>query len=275
MPVDDDELSMPEDEDESDELDDMEDPRITELGSDEEDKKPVPGLIKATQETKKNESKGKNKRPAEDSLLEDKDAKPTTDGILDKALKKESPKPESVQVNGEQKLSKSQQKKLRKKMKDNTGNAVEVRQEVDGEDEGEKLTTEVKKEAPDGKTKSVQFAETLIKGPGVNGTGSTVDKNEKKEEKSEKGSKQQNPRTVQGVTIDDKKTGTGPQAKKGDKVSARYIGKLENKRQFDGELTSTSCESAEQEVCGLHRKRRRRKRRKRKSRLKEGEAQDK
>jgi hypothetical protein len=38
---------------------------------------------------------------------------------------------------------------------------------------------------------------------------------------------------VKGVTVDDKKLGTGPAAKKGDRVSMRYIGKLTDGKVFD------------------------------------------
>ncbi|KAL1889339.1 peptidylprolyl isomerase fpr3 [Ceratocystis pirilliformis] len=40
-------------------------------------------------------------------------------------------------------------------------------------------------------------------------------------------------RVVQGVTIDDRKVGTGRAAKKGDTVGMRYIGKLDNGKVFD------------------------------------------
>ncbi|QIW98493.1 hypothetical protein AMS68_004011 [Peltaster fructicola] len=40
-------------------------------------------------------------------------------------------------------------------------------------------------------------------------------------------------KTIAGVKIDVRKVGTGPAAKKGDRVSMRYIGKLENGKVFD------------------------------------------
>ncbi|CAD0083487.1 unnamed protein product [Aureobasidium vineae] len=40
-------------------------------------------------------------------------------------------------------------------------------------------------------------------------------------------------KTVNGVTIDDKKIGSGPAAKKGDRIGMRYIGKLQNGKVFD------------------------------------------
>jgi FK506-binding nuclear protein len=142
--------------DESDELDDVEDPRVTEVDSEEE----APELV----ETGK---KGKNKRAAEDESLDDLIAK------------------------DESKLSKKQQKKL----KNNQGEAV---------------AADDKKDA-----KKVQFAKNLEQGP----TGSA---------KPAVGVK-----VVQGVTVDDRKIGTGRTAKSGDTVGVRYIGKLQNGKQFD------------------------------------------
>lgn len=142
---------------ESDDLDDVEDPRVTELDSDEE----VPKLVDTTK-------KGKNKRSAEEAEN------------LDELIAKDGAK-----------LSKKQQKKL----KNNQGEAV---------------AAEDKKDA-----KKVQFAKNLEQGP----TGST---------KAAVGVK-----TVQGVTIDDRKIGAGRVVKNGDSVGVRYIGKLQNGKQFD------------------------------------------
>jgi len=96
----------------------------------------------------------------------------------------------------EKKLSKKQLKKL----KANDGKAVEV-------------TTDSKaKEA-----KKVQFAKELEQGP----TGSPVAA-EKKGEKTPSAK-----RVIHGVTVIDSKVGDGDIAKKGSKLSMRYIGKLE------------------------------------------------
>ncbi len=86
-------------------------------------------------------------------------------------------------------------KKQQKKLKNNQGEAV---------------AADEKKDA-----KKVQFAKNLEQGP----TGST---------KAAVGVK-----VVQGVTIDDRKIGTGRVAKNGDSVGVRYIGKLQNGKQFD------------------------------------------
>ncbi|KAI0661431.1 hypothetical protein C8Q70DRAFT_971440 [Cubamyces menziesii] len=59
-------------------------------------------------------------------------------------------------------------------------------------------------------------------------------KQEKKKEKAEKEKPKAQTKTVAGgVKVTDHKTGSGPQAKAGDMVSMRYIGKLENGKIFD------------------------------------------
>ena len=156
---------------ESDDLDDVADPRVTELDS-EDDGEEAPALVPA--------KKGKNKRSADES--EGLDAMITDS-------KDEEPK-----------LSKKQAKKL----KNNKGEAV--------------ASEEAKKKDAKG-DKKVQFAKELEQGP----TGSASKDAEKK-----------SVRVVQGVTVDDRKIGTGRSAKNGDTVGMRYIGKLQNGKQFDG-----------------------------------------
>lgn len=150
-------------EDESDGLDGIDDPRVTEVDSEEE----APKLVAA--ETKK----GKNKRAAEEAPE-----------ALDDLIAKD-----------ETKLSKKQQKKL----KNNKGEAVAA-------EEGKKSD------------KKVQFAKNLEQGPtgsGKNGKPATGVK------------------VVQGVTVDDRTIGKGRSVKNGDTVSLRYIGKLQDGKQFD------------------------------------------
>lgn len=157
-------------------MDGLENPRITELGSDDEE---PPKLVQASKD-----KKGKNKRSAEEAES------------LDDMISKEG--------DNNEKLSKKQQKKL----KNNEGKAV---------------AAEAKDSAAD--KKKVQFAKNLEQGP----TGSPLPKkDDKKEEKPTSGVK-----VVNGVTIDDKKQGTGPAAKKGDRIGMRYIGKLTNGKVFD------------------------------------------
>ncbi|KAI1409778.1 hypothetical protein F5Y13DRAFT_169452 [Hypoxylon sp. FL1857] len=101
----------------------------------------------------------------------------------------------------ETKLSKKQQKKL----KNNKGEPVVKKEEA--------------KDTPSKADKKVQFAKNLEQGP----TGSAA---------AEKGATL-GVKTVQGVTIDDRKIGSGRVAKKGNKVEVRYIGKLQDGKVFD------------------------------------------
>lgn len=154
------------DSDASDDLDGLEDPRVQEIETDEEE---APKLVAA--------KKGKNKRAAEEA-----------EG-LDELMAKDDAK-----------LSKKQQKKL----KNNQGEAV---------------AAEEKKDA-----KKVQFAKNLEQGP----TGSAEKAKQSKDTKPATGVK-----VVQGVTIDDRTIGNGRTVKNGDTVGVRYIGKLQNGKQFD------------------------------------------
>lgn len=232
-------------EDESDELDNLEDPRITEIHTDEEE---VPKLVKNEPAPKK----GKHKRSAEDSEEE----KPANlDDIIAKSLK---PEPTT---NGEPRLSKKQLKKL----KNNAGKAVEAAVE----NQSVRKQEPAAKDSPVAKTdKKVQFAKNLEQGP----SGSSKDtkpnakegakegaKEPKKESKNEakKESKTEpevqskingespkaslGPKILQGgVKIEDKKPGKGPACKKGNKVGMRYIGKLLDGKVFDGKCSLLS-----------------------------------
>ncbi|KAI0896902.1 hypothetical protein F4806DRAFT_463274 [Annulohypoxylon nitens] len=106
----------------------------------------------------------------------------------------------------EAKLSKKQQKKL----KNNKGEAVAAKEAAKAES----------KEASKGDKgdKKVQFAKNLEQGP----TGPAAEKG------ASLGVK-----VVQGVTMDDRKIGSGRVVKKGNKVEVRYIGKLQNGKVFD------------------------------------------
>jgi len=172
------------DEDEVDGLDDLENPRITELDDDD-----APALVPAPA------AKGKNKRVAEDDSMVDASMTSATSA-----------------TDGEKPLTKSQKKKLAKKMKDNEGNAV--------------AAPDADKPASAKSDKKVQFKEGLVQGPTPSGNASSP--------APAKETKESGPRVVQGVTIDDRKVGSGPAAKKGDRVSMRYIGKLDkDKKVFD------------------------------------------
>ena len=164
-------------ESEVDELDGLQDPRVTEIDSEEE----APKLVAV------DNKKGKNKRPAEEENLDDMIAKSS--------------------AAAETKLSKKQQKKL----KNNKGEAV---------------AAEDAKETPSKGDKKVQFAKNLEQGP----TGSAAP--EKAAGKASLGVK-----NVQGVTVDDRKLGSGRAVKKGDRVDVRYIGKLQDGKVFDGKFS--------------------------------------
>jgi FK506-binding nuclear protein len=186
-----------------DDLDDLEDPRVMEVDSEEE----APKLIKSKKEEKKNK-----KRTADDS-----DEEISKDAIK-KLLKTEDPT-----ENGE-KLSKKQKKKL----KNNAGEAAEA-PKAESKPADKKAAKDTKGEKDNASAnasgKKVQFADKLEQGP----TPTKADNN--------KGPKAW---TVQGVKIDQRKAGSGPGAKKGDKVGMRYIGKLKDGKQFDGKLFNSS-----------------------------------
>ncbi|KAK3335379.1 hypothetical protein B0T19DRAFT_351219 [Cercophora scortea] len=115
----------------------------------------------------------------------------------------------------EKKLSKKQLKKL----KNNEGKAVVTEEAKTPAKEAAAAPVE-KSPASAKADKKVQFAKNLEQGP----TGPAKEQ----AEKAAGGVK-----VVQGVTIDDRKLGTGRTAKSGDKVGMRYIGKLQNGKVFD------------------------------------------
>lgn len=196
----DDEEIDDEDELSEDDLDDMEDPRITEVASDED----IPALVSAGKKDKKTpaakDPKGKNKRAASESADEE---------ALEEQIAK-SIKAGEATTNGDAKLSKKAQKKL----KNNAGQSVPA------------AAADKKEEAPSSakSDKKVQFAEKLEQGPTPSPSAASKDS----KPKAALGQK-----VVQGVTIDDKKLGSGPAAKKGNTIGMRYIGKLKDGKVFD------------------------------------------
>ncbi|KAF2495310.1 hypothetical protein BU16DRAFT_386257 [Lophium mytilinum] len=191
-----DEDELDDEDEEDDVLDSIKDPRITEVDSEEEE---APKLVKAAK------SKGKNKRPADDS---DDEQAVTLDDLISKSMK---PEPAA---NGEQHLSKKERKKLKKN--DGQATAVETPAKKDESKKDQKDTPNSAKG-----DKKVQFAKNLEQGP----TGSPLAANGKNGVKKEESPKT-GPKIVQGVTVDDKKLGKGPAAKKGDRIGMRYIGKF-------------------------------------------------
>lgn len=212
---DEDEIEDYDEDEEDDELDDMEDPRIMELDTDEEE---APKLVKDDQRPA---GKGKNKRSAPESS----DEEPASlDDIMAKSLK-----PAEPAANDEPKLSKRQLKKL-KKQKKNNGEAVEVENATNKETLAtlDAKSDIGKKEPSTNGEKKVQFAEKLEQGPTPSPAAKATDT-------SPSPAATLGVKTVQGVKIDDRKLGTGPAAKKGDRVGLRYIGKLaDTGKVFDG-----------------------------------------
>ena len=192
---------------ESDDLDDLADPRVTEVGSDEE---AVPKLVKATA------GKGKNKRPAEESADEDED-EDNLDAIMAKSLKKPEATSTEAAANGETKKLSKAEKKRQKKLKKNDGEGAPA-----GSDETKKDAS-----SANGSEKKVQFAKNLEQGPTPSATPASS------AAKSDKSSTSVGVKEVQGVTVDDRKLGGGPAAKKGSRIEMRYIGKLDNGKVFD------------------------------------------
>lgn len=192
---------------EIDELDDLEDPRITEV----DDEMDMKTLIKQAGELKK----GKNKRPAEDSG----DEEPALDDMISKSLKKDPTATAAAEpaTNGEtKKLSKSE-KKRQKKLKTNEGAAADA-----------PAVAAATPETSGAKDKKVQFAKNLEQGPTPSPAQSSTAK-----ASTPTASTTPSVRTVQGISIDDRKVGSGPAAKKGNTLSMRYIGKLDSGKVFD------------------------------------------
>ena len=198
------------DEDSIDELDDMEDPRIMELDEMEE----APALVKADAKkaaAKPTKNKNKNKRAASESADEEEAGAGAT--TLDELIAKEA-KATQPPVNGDKPLSKKQLKKLKK----NDGAAAEAPVAA--------KKAEVEPSSSAKSDKKVTFAHQLEQGPTPTKAG------EKATEKKDANAKS-TVKTVQGVIIDDRKPGSGQAAKNGDRISMRYIGKLEDGKQFD------------------------------------------
>lgn len=180
---------------ESDGLDELENPRITEVESDEE----IPKLVNA---------KGKNKRAAAGS-----DEEAGLDELIAKDAKSKAA------TNGDTNISKKQQKKLKK----NNGEAASVDVKKETKDAKESPTPS---SAPSAKVdKKVQFAKNLEQGP--------LSSSQDKKSAAENSTGTLGIKDVQGVRLDDKKLGKGPVAKSGNTVSLRYIGKLEDGKVFD------------------------------------------
>lgn len=203
-----DELNMYGEESESDDLDDLEDPRIREVDTDEEVEVNGTGkkAQKKTNKKAEEEKVGKKAEKAEKKSL--KRAAEESEGeelTLDDLIAKSKEVVEAA-ATPEKKLSKKQLKKL----KANDGKALDATAET--------------------KAKEVRFAKELEQGP----TPSAAVEKKTEKKKPEPVGKQS--KVVQGITIMDSKIGTGPAAKRGNKLAMRYIGKLENGKVFDSNV---------------------------------------
>lgn len=194
--------------DESDELDDLDDPRVMEIDNEEEKPQTLPAPAK----------KGKNKRPAED------DAEPdvSLDDIMAKSLRKD----DAAQSEQPKKMTKAE-KKAAKKLKNNEGEPAPAPAQSKKETAQSNGTP-----SSDSDKKKVQFAKNLEQGPTPSKTDAKAEaKANSKDKKSS--SVSLGVKDVNGVTVDDRKIGSGPAAKKGSRLEMRYIGKLDNGKVFD------------------------------------------
>ena len=114
---------------------------------------------------------------------------------------------DAVEEGDEKQLSKAEKKRLKKKLKAEGGQAVAA--EIENKANGEK---EKKKDKGDGKGEKKD----------------TVKATDKKDASVPKEKE-----LTGGIKAKDIEIGTGPQAKKGNTVSMRYIGKLQNGKVFD------------------------------------------
>lgn len=135
-------------------------------------------------------------------------------------------------TDGEAKLSKKQQKKLNKKLKTDDGKAVsngDVKPEESGKKSAKK-EDQVKEEKKSEKKEKKK------------------DKKEGEKEESKKAGELKE--TSSGLKIKDHKTGSGKTAKKGDKVSMRYIGRFMDGKVFDSN-TQKGKKPVRQCLCTL------------------------
>ena len=80
-------------------------------------------------------------------------------------------------------------------------------------------------------------------------------KEEKKDKKAKKEKEGKKVKVVEkegGLKLEDHKVGSGPQAKRGDRVSMRYIGKLTNGKEFDKNTGGKPVSNARLYTTGYH-----------------------
>ena len=196
--IEDDEEDSDEDDSDDDDYDLPPDADLEELDSDEDDElDELDEIANRIEEIESDEEAPQltDAKKAKGKKRPAEDAEPSLDDLMAK----------SATSVDETKLSKKQAKKL----KNNQGDAVAAQEDKD--------------------KKRVQFAKTLEQGP----TGSAAKEVAAKEAPKDAGKGKLGVKVVQGVTIDDRKLGSGRVVKNGDRVGMRYIGKLENGKVFD------------------------------------------
>lgn len=134
----------------------------------------------------------------------------------------------------DKKLTKKEKKALKRSADEASADSTQKKQK--GAD-GKAVATDTPTKKED---KKVKFAKNLEQGPTPSPTQKKDEAPKKKEEKpkKEEAAKKSAPRVVNGVTIVDATDGSGPQAKNGQRISVRYIGKLQkNGKQFDANVS--------------------------------------
>lgn len=134
----------------------------------------------------------------------------------------------------DKKLTKKEKKALKRSADEASAESTQKKQK--GAD-GKAVATDTPTKKED---KKVKFAKNLEQGPTPSPAQKKDEVPKKKEEKPKKEEAAKKPasRVVNGVTIVDATDGSGPQAKNGQRISVRYIGKLQkNGKQFDANVS--------------------------------------
>ena len=216
---------------ESDELDELEDPRITELHSDAEEE--TPQLVAPN---------GKKRRAS--------DSEDGLDEIIAQSMK---PETNGEVPNGEAKLSKKQRKKLKlqggsasvdSKPAENGSKKVQFAKNLEQGPTPKKSETleeekPTKKEETGG-TEKQKKPEAVKQKPKAKAEKEILEPADSKDA----GGRKSSVKTVKGVIIDDRVSGEGSRAKKGSKVQLRFIEKLADGKVVEGRSSSSVHDEA-------------------------------
>jgi len=216
-------------------LDDVDDPRISEVTSDDESakaaevkpisKKEKKAAAKAARDAASVVEKTVEKivaadpKPVESKAATNGSAKKRAADAMDIDVTTETATtPEGTKVTITTATASTEapalSKKQQKKLKANSGEPVQP-------------------PTPQSDKKKVQFAANLETGPTPNGNKSAPAVSPSEKKAAAATTAPAATKTVNGVTLFDKKTGEGPEAKSGKRVAMRYIGKLQNGKTFD------------------------------------------